>query len=132
MGIRGARVNQFEPFPEPGVMAAHGISLGALMGSIIGWLPVIAAIVPMAYYLILIWESSTVQHYIRNVRMRRKARKIAKLQARLKVTVAALEAEEVVREARVVAREKVLHAQVEATKLVATEKVESEKKLPPI
>ncbi len=132
MGIRGVRVNQFEPMPEPGVLAAHGISLGALAGSLIGWLPLVAALVPMVYYLILIWESRTVQHWMRNARMRRKARKIAKLKAKLKVTTAALDAEETIREARVQAREKVAHAQFEAVKLVETEKVEAEKKIPPI
>jgi hypothetical protein len=110
----------------------HVASIGALIASFIGWLPAIVALIPAIYYLILIWESSTVQHYIRNLRMRRKARRIARLKAKAKVVQAELEAEEVVRVARVEAREKVKVAAHEAAQLVVEESLKTEQKMPPV
>lgn len=102
------------------------------MATIVGWLPVIVAVIPAIYYLILIWESSTVQHYVRNLRMRRQARRIARLKAKAKVAQAALDAEELLRAARSEAKEKVKVAAAEAVKDKAVALAKIEEKLPPV
>jgi hypothetical protein len=126
-------------FPEsldPGHVVAtaapHAASLGALMAAIAGWVPVIVAIIPAIYYLILIWESSTVQHYIRNLRMRHQARRILRLKAKAKVVQAKLDAEELIRQARSQAKEKIKVAAHEAATLKATQTAKIEEKLPPV
>lgn len=120
--------------PTPDVVQAlpHIASIGALVASFIGYLPVLVALIPAIYYSILIWESSTVQHYLRNRRMRRKAKRVAKLRAQAKVVQAQLDAEEVVRVARSEAKEKVAAASHEAAKLVVAETLKTEEKLPQI
>ena len=117
---------------EVAVATPHIASLSALAAAIAGWLPVVVAVIPAIYYLILIWESSTVQHYIRNVRMRRQARKILKLKAQAKVVQAKLDAEELVRQARAQAKEKVKEAAHEAAVLKVEQTAKIEEKLPPI
>ncbi len=120
------------PTVDPGVAAAHLVSIGAMIAAFVGWLPALLALIPAFYYVILIWESSTVQHYLRNRRMRRKAKRVAKLRAQAKVVQAQLDAEDIVRSARTEAREKVAHAAVEAKKQVHDETLAAEEKMPPI
>ncbi len=74
-----------EHVPDPGVVAAHGISLGAILGTFMGFLPVFAALIPAGYYALLIYESKTVQAWMRKGRAKRAARKIAKLEAQAKI-----------------------------------------------
>lgn len=118
--------------PDPAAIVGHTASISALVAAIAGWVPVIVAIIPAIYYLILIWESTTVQHYVRNVRMRRKARRMLKLKAKAHVAQAALEAEELIRQARVEAREKVRIAKAMAKKHATAEAVKLEEKVPPV
>ncbi len=128
------------PFPDlpvdPGhavvVATPHAASIAALVAAIAGWVPVIVAVIPAIYYLILIWESSTVQHYIRNLRMRRQARKILRLKAKAKVVQAKLDAEELVRQARAQAKETIKVAAHEAATLKVKEVAKIEEKLPPV
>lgn len=54
-------------------------SAGAIAGALLGWLPIIAAAVGAVWYLIQIYESATVQHYL----AARRERKIARLKARV-------------------------------------------------
>lgn len=112
--------------------STHTAAIGALVATVVGWLPVIVAVIPAIYYLILIWESSTVQHYVRNVRMRRQARKILRLKAAAKVAQAKLDAEELIRAARSEAKEKLKVAAVEAKKDAIMDTAKIEEKLPPI
>lgn len=56
----------------------HGASIGALAATFMGWLPVIVAIIPAIYYGVLIFESKTVQKWIRRRRLKRAARRRAK------------------------------------------------------
>lgn len=53
----------------------HGASIGALFATFMGWLPVIVAIIPAIYYLVLIYESKTVQKWIRRRRLRKAAKR---------------------------------------------------------
>ena len=84
-----------------------------------GWLPYAIAMIPIVFYLIMIWETRTVTHLRNNWRQSHIAKTYAKLKAREKVTLAKLEALELLRTARVEARETVKHAEHEAAKLVA-------------
>lgn len=46
----------------------HVISTGAVIGSVAGWLPPISAFVALIWYLISIWETETVQGWVRRLR----------------------------------------------------------------
>lgn len=111
--------------PHPVSVVADAVSAGVVISTIVGYLPAIAAIICVLWYLIQIWESRTVQHWWRNRQMVRKAKRIARLKAKEKVIVAQLEALETLRQARVDARDKVELAKVEAAKLVAHETTEA-------
>ena len=63
---------------EPHQVAAHTASIAALIGTMAGWLPVIVAIIPALYYCLLIYESKTVQKWIRRRRLKRAARRRAR------------------------------------------------------
>ena len=105
------------PTMHPVTWIADAISGAAIVGTIVGYLPVIAAVAGLCWYLIQIFESRTVQHWLSNRQMIRKARRIARLKAKEKVIVAQLEALESIRQAKVEARDKVETAKVEAEKL---------------
>ena len=59
----------------------HSLSGTAILGTIIGWFPPVAAGVAACWYFIQMYESRTVQRYLH----RRRQLKIAKLQAAIKV-----------------------------------------------
>lgn len=92
----------------------HVVAFFAMLGSLLGFFPVVAAMAAAVWYMIQIYESDTSQKWISNRRMVRKGRRIAKLRAEQKVLLAELEALEVVREARTVAATKVAKALNEA------------------
>lgn len=54
----------------------HGASLGALFMAFMGWLPGIVALVPALYYGLLIYESKTVQGWLKKRRARKRLRRI--------------------------------------------------------
>lgn len=95
------------------------LSTGAIIGTILGWLPYIAAFAAFVWYVIQIWESRTIQHWWANRQMLRRARKIAQLKAHEKIIAAQLLALQTVRAARKEAKEIVTEAAVEATRLQA-------------
>lgn len=109
--------------------AGNVISLGAIAGTIIGWLPLFAALVAIIWYSIQIWESSTVQEYVRKRMTISKAKKVARLRAEQKIILAQLDALETVRAARAVAKEVVAVAAAEATKQVTADSIEAETKI---
>lgn len=51
---------------------ADTISAGAILGSILGWFPPIAALAATVWYSVQIWESHTVQKWWRLFRYRRR------------------------------------------------------------
>lgn len=55
----------------------NGLSIGAIASTFMGWTPAIAAMVALIWYLIQIYESATVQTYVKN----RRVRKLAKMKA---------------------------------------------------
>lgn len=97
----------------------HVMALLSWLGSLLGLLPVMAALVGFIFYSIKIYESDTCQKKLEKIRTKRKGRRIAKLYAEQKVLLAELEALETVREARVYAEAKVAAAAHEATVLKA-------------
>lgn len=54
-------------------------ALGAIVAAIVGWLPPIAAVLAIAWYLLQFWESRTLQSFMQ----KRMQRKIMRLTARL-------------------------------------------------
>ena len=101
----------------PNNAALHGLSLGALMTTFMGWLPAILAIIPAAYYLLLIFESKTVQSLLERRRLRRAARRAARAEAAATVAHAKLDATKQVAEAKVDADKAVVAAEVEIKKI---------------
>lgn len=98
-----------------------GLSAGAILGAFLGALPAFAALVGVIYYVIQIYESTTVQKWMDKGRRARKTRRIAKIKAEQKVLVAELDALEVVREARAIAENSVAAASHEAAVVLAKE-----------
>lgn len=68
-----------EDFDGFNVWLAHGLSGAAILGTIVGWLPPLAALIALVWYVIQIGESKTV----RGLFARRRERKIARLKAKL-------------------------------------------------
>ncbi len=112
--------------------APHVASLGAILASFVGYIPVIVAVIPAVYYLILIWESKTVQHYIRNCRMRYHGRKILRARRKILIAAARIEAEALLSKARSQAREKITQAAALAKTQAIKEAADMEKQVPPI
>lgn len=109
-------------------ITADIVGAGTIIAAFIGYLPAIAAAVALCWYLIQIWESRTIQHWVQNRAMVRKAKKIARLKAREKVISAQLAALETIRQAKVAARDSVEIAKVEAAKLQLSEETKAEEK----
>lgn len=107
--------------------AIDTLGAGTIIATVLGYLPAVAAGVALLWYMIQIWESKTIQHWLENRRMVRKAKKIARLKAKEKIISAELEALETVRQAKAEARDKVAIATVEAAKIQIKEETEAEK-----
>lgn len=94
--------------------AGDVVAGGAIVSTLLGYLPAFAAVLGVIWYAIQIWESKTVQEWnVRRVK-RNKEIKIARLRAKQKVLVAELDALEVVRAAQVTATERVESAKAAA------------------
>jgi hypothetical protein len=63
------------PAVDVNSVVPHGASIGALFATFMGWLPVVVAIIPAIYYAVLIFESKTVQKWIRRRRLRKAAKR---------------------------------------------------------
>ncbi len=55
----------------------NGTAAAAIVGTFVGWLPALAALIAGCWYLVQIYESKTVQVWVRD----RRVRKLARLQA---------------------------------------------------
>lgn len=65
---------------------ADGISAVAIIGTILGYLPAFAALAAIIWYAVQIWESKTVQKYVRlHRRHKRRVRERALAEAKRKV-----------------------------------------------
>lgn len=121
---------------SPATVATNTVFAGVVGATVLNWLPqiigIVAASTAFIWYIICIWESRTIQHYINNRRMVVRARKIARLKAQEKVITAKLDALEVVRQAKVEAKEKVAQATALAEVLKVKEEIAAQIKLPPV
>ena len=67
--------------------AGHALALPAVIGTLVGWFPFIAAFTAFVWYCVQIWESATAKDLRRQLhewRLRRMQRSIAKIQERIK------------------------------------------------
>lgn len=97
MGTRGWKMNLHDA-PDPGAVVAHTASISAIFAAFVGWIPIIVALIPAIYYLILIYESSTVQTWVHKRALRRTTRRVAKLKAKQRILAAQIIAEEKAKE----------------------------------
>lgn len=126
---------QGQPMDDYSTLTAwigHSLSSAAIVGTLVGWFPVVAALAAFIWYIIQIYESRTFQHWYANMQMKRRARKLARLQAKERIVLAKIEAIEKVRVASVEARELVATAKVDAAKIVVTGEIDLNKNTPPI
>lgn len=104
-------MEQISPF-------GHGTAATAVLAALTGWLPavltIIATVFSILWFGLCIWESRTVQHWKRNMQLKRRARKLVRYKAKEKIILAEIAALEMVREARTMARDHVEHAKSEA------------------
>ena len=107
-------------------------NVGVIAAVLHGVVPFMVVVVPTVYFCMMIWEMRTTQHFVRNWRTKRIAKKYAKAQARAKVALAKLDALEVIRRARHEARDVVDHAASEAAKLVVKQTTDVKSTLPPV
>lgn len=107
------------PIPDvpslPNGAGTQMTAIAAFVATAAGYLPFILALLPAIYYLILIWESKTVQGFIERRRQRRLVKEAAKVQARALVL-----------NAQVAAGAKVADAKVDAVTLVDNAKTNAQ------
>lgn len=106
----GTPMDKFDPYQWFG----HGGSVIVILATLASVLPAFAALAAVIWYAVQIYESDTCQKMLEARRMKRKARRIARLRAEQKLLLAELEALTIVRDARVVAEQKVSDATAEA------------------
>ena len=59
----------------------NGVAISAIVSSLVGFIPAMAALVAAGYYAVQIWESETVRQW----RASRRAKKMASLRAKLQL-----------------------------------------------
>jgi|SRR5579864_66935 len=96
------------------VAVLSGGWLGHWLGYLPGTIAAIGGLFAIAWYIVMLWESKTVQDWHARSSARHKIKRIAKLQAAVKIATAQLEALEVRRVARVDAADKINAAAAEA------------------
>lgn len=80
---------------HPIAVATDILAASAIFGSIVSWLPPIAAFLSIVWFMIQIWESNTTQKSLIGWRTRRQQHKLARLHAKAKITAARIAAIEV-------------------------------------
>lgn len=108
--------------PSGTVPSGAGAQLTAIGGfavSLSGYIPYLFAALPAIYYIILIWESKTVQDWVSRRRERKAAVKLAKLKAQTLVVAAQIDAAKDVKVAQVQAAATVDNAAIDARALIA-------------
>ena len=133
---RIAEVNGGPDSMSVGIHIGSVSLFGVSVAGVIGYLPVfitcIAGILAACMYAVTLWESKTVQHWMNNRRMLKKAKKVARLKAKQKILEAELIAVEKVRVARHEAREIVESAKSEAFVAATQEETDAAVNIPPI
>lgn len=104
------------------------LSVVVVIGTLLQYLPAMAALATVIWTLIRIYETRTFQHWNNNRLMKKRARKLIKLRAKAVKAQAALDAIEHLAQARSEARDIVSAAATTAAKLAVQENAEIEKK----
>lgn len=60
---------------SPATVAGHACALGAILGTLIGWLPAIATAFAIIWYAFAIWETKTVQNWRQQMAEKRRRRR---------------------------------------------------------
>lgn len=115
-----------DPTQFPMARAADTVAAASIIGTMMGWLPYVAAIVSTIYFMIMIYESHTYTIWRENRMIKRRARKIAKLKAKEKVLSAEILAMEAVRSAKGAARMLLADAKTEAALDVVQDQLKSD------
>jgi Na+(H+)/acetate symporter ActP len=63
--------------------AVDAVAAASILGTVVGWLPAIASAISAIYFAVQIYESHTFTHWNDVRKARKKARKIARLKAKL-------------------------------------------------
>lgn len=116
--VRGAGMDTQFDYPH---WAGHILSVLTIIGTFLGFVPIVAALAALIWYSIQIFESDTCQKFLDKWRMRRKLRRLSKLTAEHKMLGAEIEALTVVQAARVVAADKLATATHEARRQLAND-----------
>lgn len=103
----------------PNGIGTHLAAIGAFVVSFAGYIPYLFAALPAIYYVILIWESKTVQDFVARRRARKAALNLAKLNAKVLVAGAQIDGAKDVQVAKVVAAANVDNAIVDGNALVS-------------
>lgn len=99
--------------------SVDGGVIAVIVAALMNVVTPLAAVIGLVYYAIVLWETDTVQNWVRQTRQKHAVRKLAKLSARQKVIEAEMVAAETVRAATAAATERVAQAKSEAALLVA-------------
>lgn len=103
----------------------NGASVATVLGTVMGLLPPLAALAAIAWYLLQMYESKTYREWREKRLVRKKERKIARLQAQQRVISAELEALATLRAAKDFADHMVKTAAVRADDKVQAAKDEA-------
>jgi hypothetical protein len=104
--------------PEQLTVPLQTASVVTVLGTLVGYLPPVAALIGIIVGLIAIYESQTFRHWKYNRDQRVYSKKLAKIRAREKKVLAVLQATETARAGRVEARELIADARSEAAALI--------------
>ncbi len=55
-------------------LTGHLVSMGAIVGTIVGLIPALAALAAVIWYVIAIWETKTVQGWLHHRRLKKRGR----------------------------------------------------------
>lgn len=115
---------------QPIRLGVDFVAASTLFASIVDWLPKVLGTVggtlSILWFVVQLWESKTVQNSLSAWRIRRKSRRLSRLQAKAKILAAKIAAVETVRAARVVATELVAQAKTDAAIKLVGDDVKTE------
>ena len=114
-----------DPSRHPLVVGVDLAAASATLATFFDWLPKFVVVVSAIWFLIQIWESTTVQKLVAAWRVKHRMRRHQRLIANAKRIAALLAAVELVDHAKVDAVAMVGHARAEAVALVAADKAAS-------
>lgn len=70
------------PNIDPSQIVPQTASIAAILAVAAGWVPIIVAIIPAIYYAFLIWETKTVQGWLKRRAAKKRLKRIVKSKRR--------------------------------------------------